>query len=48
LLQNKIPSINPYQGGEDFIHLIMPRPSESIFDKGFFLSNLVLDNLDDK
>jgi len=45
LLQNKVPSICPYQGGEDFIHLIMPRPSESVFDKGFFLSNLILEKI---
>jgi len=43
LLRDSSPSINPYQGGEDFIHLIIPRPSESIFDKGFFLSDLMLE-----
>ncbi len=41
LLQDRIPCIRPYQGGEEFLHYIMPRPSESIFDKGFLLSNLV-------
>ncbi len=45
LLQNQIPSIKPYQEGKDFIHFIMPRPAESIFDKGFFLSSLILNEL---
>lgn len=41
LLQKTIPSISAYQGGEEFLHNIMPRPAESIFDKGFFLSNVI-------
>ena len=41
LIQDKVPTIKPYQDGEDILHYIMPRPSESIFDKGFFLSNVI-------
>lgn len=43
LLQDKIPAIKPYQQEDEIFHLIMPRPSESIFDKGFFLSKLLLE-----
>ncbi len=42
LVQQQSPCINPYQDGEEFLHNIMPRPAESVFDKGFLLSNLIL------
>jgi len=41
LLTDSVPCIKPYQGGETFRKRIIPRPSETVFDKGFLLSGLV-------
>jgi hypothetical protein len=35
-------NLNGYEGDSSIIDMIIPRPSESVFDKGFFLSNTVL------
>ncbi|OPY14622.1 MAG: hypothetical protein A4E66_00345 [Syntrophus sp. PtaB.Bin001] len=45
LMSNTTPSIRAYEGSMDIIQNIIPRPSESIFDKGFLISSLVLDSI---
>lgn len=45
LLSDNRPSILPYEGSEEIIQNIIPRPSESVFDKGFFLSNVMAHEL---
>ncbi|MCM8769105.1 MAG: hypothetical protein NC911_05455 [Candidatus Omnitrophica bacterium] len=41
LLREGEPCLAAYQGGETFRRNLMRRPSESVFDKGFLLSELV-------
>ena len=36
-------TIDGYEGSDSVKDLILPRPSESVFDKGFFMSNVILD-----
>jgi len=45
LLSRDIPSIKAYEGPDEILQNIIPRPSETVFDKGFFLSNVVLERL---
>ena len=41
-LMNSKTIINPYDGHKSKIQKIMPRPAESVFDKGYLLSNCIL------
>jgi hypothetical protein len=45
LLTSDRPCVKPYEGGEDVIQYIIPRPAESIFDKGFLFCDTVLNRL---
>jgi len=46
LHSNKTPCISPYDGPEDIIANIFPRPAESVVHKGFLISDLILEGYD--
>jgi len=42
LIQSSIPSINPYDGESVYVENILPRPAESVFDKGSLLASFIV------
>jgi hypothetical protein len=45
LLAIGTPAIRAYDGDDDALQYIIPRPSESVFDKGFYLADMVLEGV---